>query len=166
MFDNWAEDGGFTGRFDNPYDNSEFGSEYTFACCNIESSQFDYDAPFDYTSDPAYIAVQTQARADAHDEVLARAGAWPRDIITRTAIDEVVARNGAIRNFIPSDFMAGLTPGSAPTDTDDDGMPDEWENSHGFDPNVDDHNAVQPSGYTAIEVYINELADSLVGSGS
>lgn len=48
---------------------------------------------------------------------------------------------------------------------DDDGMPDAWETDHGLDP-VDgsDHSTVMPSGYTAIEVYINELADGIVGS--
>ncbi len=61
---------------------------------------------------------------------------------------------------------------AAPTDTDNDGMPDAWENlyaSYGLDPNVQDHNGTQLSvvltgiaGYTNLECYLNQLAESLV----
>ncbi len=47
---------------------------------------------------------------------------------------------------------------SAPKDTDGDGMPDDWEKSHGLDPNVNDANGKNLStGYDNIEVYINSL---------
>ena len=68
--------------------------------------------------------------------------------------------------------MQGLRPGSPPVDTDDDGMPDGWENEHGLDPkdpsdasktvaagaSADDRHR----GYTYIEYYVNDLADSLI----
>jgi hypothetical protein len=57
--------------------------------------------------------------------------------------------------------MAGLTPTDAPADTDDDGMPDAWETTHGLDPDTDDSAEVVASGYTAVEEYLNELADDL-----
>jgi hypothetical protein len=42
-------------------------------------------------------------------------------------------------------------------------MPDNWEIAHGRNPqDGTDHNIPMPSGYTAIEEYINELADDLV----
>jgi len=47
----------------------------------------------------------------------------------------------------------------APTDTDKDGMPDEWEKKNGLNPN-DATDATQiklHSFYTNIEVYINSL---------
>lgn len=62
---------------------------------------------------------------------------------------------------------------TALTDTDNDGMPDAWENlyaAQGLDPNVADHNGTQLSvlltgvaGYTNLECYLNQLADGLVG---
>lgn len=51
--------------------------------------------------------------------------------------------------------------GEAPLDTDNDGMPDEWEVEHGLNPeNYYDACQVYLSdeGYTNIELYINELA--------
>lgn len=47
---------------------------------------------------------------------------------------------------------------SAPTDSDHDGMSDQWERSHGLNPyDASDRNAEHSSGYTALEVYINSL---------
>lgn len=44
-------------------------------------------------------------------------------------------------------------------DTDQDGMPDEWEIEHGLNPDdAKDGNNIAPSGYTWIEEYLNELA--------
>ncbi len=51
--------------------------------------------------------------------------------------------------------------GTVPTDTDRDGMPDEWESSHGLNPNdAKDGAVVSLSGddYTNLEMYLNELA--------
>jgi hypothetical protein len=42
-------------------------------------------------------------------------------------------------------------------------MADGWEVAHGLDPNDGtDHTTVMPSGYTAIEDYINGLAAGLL----
>jgi len=67
------------------------------------------------------------------------------------------------------DYNSQPTP---PADTDNDGMPDAWENlyaAQGLDPNVADHNGTQLSvlltgvaGYTNLECYLNQLADNLV----
>ena len=46
----------------------------------------------------------------------------------------------------------------APTDTDHDGMPDDWEIKNGLNPkNADDRNKVADDGYTMLEEYINSL---------
>ncbi len=65
------------------------------------------------------------------------------------------------------DWTAGSPP-DAPLDSDSDGMPDDWENLHGLDPQVQDHNGTGLSleltgaeGYTNLECYLNELADQL-----
>jgi hypothetical protein len=45
------------------------------------------------------------------------------------------------------------------TDTDGDGMPDEWEKSHGLNPNdpTDANGDLNGDGYTNIEKYINAI---------
>lgn len=47
---------------------------------------------------------------------------------------------------------------SAATDTDGDGMPDDWENANGLNPkDANDRNTVNKSGYTNLETYLNSL---------
>jgi hypothetical protein len=48
--------------------------------------------------------------------------------------------------------------GTRPTDTDNDGMPDNWENANGSNPSADDAMAKAADGYTLIEHYVNWLA--------
>ena len=49
--------------------------------------------------------------------------------------------------------------GPAGFDTDNDGMPDDWETAHGFNPAVADNNGdFDGDGYTNLEEYLNELA--------
>jgi len=51
-----------------------------------------------------------------------------------------------------------LKSAAAPADQDKDGMADAWERKHGLDAqNPDDRNRMHSSGYTALEVYLNEL---------
>lgn len=122
---------------------------------------------FDFANTvPGWIAVTTQPAAQAYELVLARAGAFPRDAVTTRIVDEVKSRTGSFgvqANDRPADLMAGLSAKAAPKDTDNDGMPDEWETANGLNPAVDDSASVRPSGYTAIEEYINGLADALAG---
>jgi hypothetical protein len=53
---------------------------------------------------------------------------------------------------------------TAPTDTDGDGMPDQWETAHGLNPNdADDRNKVdEVSGYTMLEIYLNSLVEDIM----
>ena len=113
------------------------------------------DAPTDFGH-----AITEQAPLDAYALVLEGAGAFPRDVVTRRTIDEVTARTGGWGAAPPADLLEGLTPGTPPTDADDDGMADDWELAHRLDPtDGTDHTTTMPSGYTAIEDYINGLAD-------
>ena len=60
---------------------------------------------------------------------------------------------------------ANFKSGTAPADTDRDGMPDTWETAHGLDPNnASDGAVVSLSGddYTNLEMYLNELAGDTV----
>ena len=46
-----------------------------------------------------------------------------------------------------------------PVDTDEDGMPDEWEKKNGLNAtDANDRNKVGADGFTMLEKYLNELA--------
>jgi hypothetical protein len=50
-----------------------------------------------------------------------------------------------------------------PPDTDRDGISDAWEAAHGLDKsNPSDAGRVSPSGYTHLELYCHELANTLI----
>ena len=117
--------------------------------------------------------VGTQNANDACELVLARAGCFPRDAVSKRMVEEV--RNGAGswgRHEPEGGLMARLTPGKTPRDADNDGMPDAWETAHGLNPaDPADVGGTVPAGasagdrhkgYTWIEFYINERADELV----
>jgi pectate lyase len=51
----------------------------------------------------------------------------------------------------------------APVDSDHDGMPDDWEQSHGLNPNnPDDRNTSNADGYTMLELYLNSLVSHVM----
>lgn len=164
VWDNLVDDPGvFTGRVDNPYTTAGFGDAYTFACCGIEPGQFNAWGEFDFSSTPGYVPIATQAPAEVYEAVLAGAGAWPRDVVTRWAVEETRTRTGSWGDRRPADWLEGLTPAAPPPDGDGDGMPDAWETAHGLDPaDGTDHRALRPSGYTAIEEYLDDRAGELV----
>lgn len=161
--DNLVEDPGeYQGVVQNPWDDLPFTNTYTFACCGIVAGQFNQSTAFDYSSDPDYASSVTHNESELEQRLLPFIGALPHDIVARQSIQELQQRTGAWRNFRPSDLMEGLKPTAPPLDSDDDGMPDDWENRHALDPqNGDDHNTILSSGYTAIEQYINGLASSM-----
>ena len=93
----------------------------------------------------------------------AQAGATKpsRDSLDTRLISELQSRTGSRgREGAPYPSLAS---GTAPTDTDGDGIPDSWESSHGLNPNNGmDGAATAANGYTNLENYLNELA----GDGS
>jgi hypothetical protein len=52
-----------------------------------------------------------------------------------------------------------ISAGTRPTDTDNDGMPDTWENATDSDPKTNDAMTKAADGYALIEHYINWLAE-------
>ena len=112
-------------------------------------------------------AVTTQPAMEAYERVLARAGAWPRDAVTRRCVQDVRDETGDWGRREPEGgLMEGLTPGQAPKDTDRDGMPDDWEKKNGLDPAKDDSARTMDNGYTAIEMYLAERAEAVMGAPS
>jgi len=110
---------------------------------------------------------------EAYELVLAHAGCLPRDAVSKRTIADVKTRTGEWGFHMPdSGLMQGLSPGKAPKDSDNDGIPDAWEKAHKRNPNdPKDNNGTVPAGaspgdrhkgYTWIEYYINDLADTKV----
>lgn len=161
--DNLVEDPGtFKGIVQNPWVDNGFSNAYTFACCGINSSQFNQTSSYDFSGETGYGSVQKLSENSLETRLLPIIGAYPHDIVARQSILELQNRNGTWRNFRPANLMDGLTPTTPPLDSDNDGMPDEWENIHGLNPqNGTDHSNIMPSGYTAIEQYINNLASRM-----
>jgi hypothetical protein len=55
-------------------------------------------------------------------------------------------------------LMQEVSPQQPPQDSDEEGMPDDWEAAHGWDPHdKSDHRRTMKSGYTAIEEYCHKL---------
>lgn len=165
VWDNRVEDPGrFVGRLDNPYTTPGFDGLYSFACCGIASSQFNATEAYDFSGWPDYRPVTVPPAALAYAQVMSRAGARPRDIVSRWTVEDIADRSGSWGNRRPADWLEGLSPGAPPTDSDLDGMADDWELRNGLDPSdPDDHATAMPSGYTAIEEYINGVADDFFG---
>lgn len=109
--------------------------------------------------------IHEETAEEAYESVLDHVGcSLPvRDAIDTRIIGEV--RNGTATRgddgFVETQEQAGgwieMKSGSAAADSDGDGMPDEWEKSHGLDPDDgSDHKADSDGdGYTNIEEYLN-----------
>ncbi len=134
------------------------------------------DEPIDF------IHVTTHSAADAYEKVLDYAGAsLSRDshdaLMVSDTRDGVATFTGKGngKGFInsqddnkPADAPDNWSPWptlnslEAPTDTDGDGMPDEWELANGLDPNyADDRNDLTEEGYTMLEVYLASLVEDI-----
>ncbi len=112
-----------------------------------------------------------QSAKDAYDDVLKYAGALlpKRDKVDERIINETKNKTASGKGaygkpgIIDLPFVVGGWPEyktqPAPTDTDEDGMPDEWEKKNGLNVNdANDRNKIDKNGYTMLENYLNELA--------
>ncbi len=113
--------------------------------------------------------IVTQTSAAAYTDVLANAGAnLPvRDAVDARIVTETTNGTASVIGAtsgkagiidLPSDVGGWPTyaSGTAPTDTDGDGMPDSWESVNGTSPGVADNNSdPDGDGYTNLEEYLN-----------
>jgi hypothetical protein len=119
--------------------------------------------------------VTTYSALIAYEQVLANVGCVipNRDPLDQRIINEVItgiptygASYGAGRGIIDTQADVGgwptLMSGTVPTDTDHDGMPDEWEDANSLDKNnASDRNADSDGdGYTNLEEYLNGLVEN------
>lgn len=113
-------------------------------------------------------SIPTKSAAAAYADVVARSGALPRDDVDKEVVADVSSL-GAAGNLWASQTATGLgnsgygtiAGGTAPADTDRDGMPDSWESRYGLDPAsaADATGDFDGTGYANIEKYINGLLD-------
>jgi len=93
---------------------------------------------------------------------LAGASLPKRDAVDARVVNEVKNNTGKLpltMADIPGDAFPVLNSLPAPMDSDQDGMPDDWESANSLDKNnPNDRNTIAASGYTLLEVYLNSLA--------
>lgn len=129
----------------------------------IDAAQegFRLDNPLDVA------AVATDSAARARERVLDTAGASRfRDAVDRRVVATVRAGQG--RLIDSQDDVGGwpeLRSRPAPPDSDGDGMPDEWEVRHGFDPAHPDSGDTDAFGITPLERYLDALAQGKIPAG-
>lgn len=115
--------------------------------------------------------ISTDTAQEAYNKVLQEAGAsYNRDNTDKRVVDDV--KNGTLPTgnksgvgFVDSPNDVGgydYLYGNSQLDSDNDGIPDDWENEHGLNPN-DSSDATQlKNGYTNIEVYANSLVENKI----
>lgn len=120
-----------------------------------------YKRPIPFSTGP----METLSAQEAYTTVMAHVGAsLKRDSVDTRVIGDVQNGTGS---FIDSPSEVGgwplLTALPAPLDTDQDGMPDVWENNNGLDPGdpADRNDDSRGNGYTNLEEYLNELVNEL-----
>lgn len=132
-----------------------------------DTNQSKVNTPF------SILPIAEQTATDAYEHVLNFGGCR---LPNRDTLDERIANNVRNRTGRVIDVQGGYPHGTpyaqtvnawptlqsatAPTDTDHDGMPDQWEIAHGLNPNSSaDRSGIATNGYTNLENYLNYLAD-------
>ena len=136
-----------------------------------DTNQAKVDTPFEIS-----LMTTNHTALEAYETVLAGAGATlpRRDTLDQRVANDVRNRTGGIID-VQGGYPRG-TPFSttqsawptlnslpAPTDTDKDGMPDEWETRRGLNPNNAADRMNIPNGSTSLENYLN--GDTIVALG-
>jgi hypothetical protein len=131
-------------------------------------------------------AYPTVSSASALRRILSQSGALPRDQMDGLVVSQAqtlgsgttglgAGTRGPDGALYTTETQTGLgnggfgtiTGGTRPTDTDNDGMPDFWERTFGWNINSADSMVIDASGYTRLEEYLNWLADPHVaGNGN
>lgn len=111
-------------------------------------------------------SVQPKKASDIYDIVLERAGAWPRDKVDERIVDDVKNRSGSL--IVTPGQVGGWPELASDTpypDEDMDGIDDRWELTHGLDSsNSKDRKRQDETGYTFLDIYLEELAQELVSA--
>jgi hypothetical protein len=116
-------------------------------------------------------SLPTKSAADTYTTVLADAGcSLHRDQVDSLVVADAksLGKSGQLwtdqtATGLGNSGYGTLAGGTAPVDTDKDGMPDAWETKYGLNPSdpADATGDFDKTGYTNIEKYINGIADGL-----
>jgi hypothetical protein len=116
-------------------------------------------------------SMPTTSAADTYTTVVAGAGpSLHRDQVDSLVVADVksLGKSGQLwttqtATGLGNSGYGTLAGGTAPVDTDQDGMPDAWETKYGLNPNdpADATGDFDKTGYTNIEKYINGIVDGL-----
>lgn len=131
--------------------------------CNADSTEF--SGLYDFDS-YAYAASDFQNASDAYQTVLDTAGCFPRDHVENRLIRDTrdntytytgsnAGKKGVIDLETDAEGFYDYPQVAALADTDQDGMPDEWESANGCNPTMPDNNVRHASGYTMLEMYLD-----------
>lgn len=118
------------------------------------------ETPYDYPK-----LANTMTAEEAYRHIVREAGAsLTRDAVDRKLVSEDLASLGKIGHNIQQDVEFGgigeLKPMTPLADADKDGMPDDWEKANNLNPaDATDAKKLDKSGYSMIEIYVNELAN-------
>ena len=157
------------------------GTSYSDWVANYAASTRAISTDYDFDQ---YNVISTHNAETAFSKVLHYAGAcYKRDEIDRRLRYEALnglayyhGSNGSKNGMIDSQNDVGgwpvLASEAKPTDSDDDGMPDEWETAHGLNPNSkadalsfsiceNDPDNTHNVMYTNLEVYANSLVQEI-----
>lgn len=134
-----------------------FVNSYTqqVAPLDLTSGGNDEDKP---EGSESLIDINTFTADGAYAQVLGLAGSsLVRDAVDLRVVNQVRGETGAMinsQNDVGGWPLLNSTP--VPTDTDNDGIPDTYENANGLDPNDPaDAASLRPDGYTNLEAYLN-----------
>ncbi|MBR0064660.1 MAG: pectate lyase [Paludibacteraceae bacterium] len=114
----------------------------------------------------AYAVEPYESAAQAFETVMDTVGCSPRDHVelrlirdtrdgTYTYEGSKTGKKGIIDTEEDAEGFYAYPAVPAQTDTDRDGMPDEWESANGCDPDKADNNVRHESGYTMLEMYLD-----------
>ena len=114
----------------------------------------------------AYAVGEYENAANAYQTVMDTVGCFPRDHVELRLIKDTEEgthtyegykgkKKGIIDLETDAEGFYDYTVVAPLTDTDRDGMPDEWETANGCDPQTPDNNVRHESGYTMLEMYLD-----------
>ena len=150
----------FTGNIMDSDRNGSLGGSTTTPVPTTMGARETFSSPWS----PVTPTIPTYPTVTAYRVNVSQSGALPRDPLDAQVVSQVMSlgTSGAI---ITSPGATGLANGGYGTidggtplvDSDQDGMPDVWENATGSNPLVADNNTVAADGYTLLEHYLNWL---------
>ncbi len=165
MQGNYMEGSANTGNNSNNYNGLDVG-DYISAL-----GSFDKNKAISKSLFSVKYPIKTESASGAYASVLAKAGAMPRDSVDKRIISEVTNGTAAGKGKFNNNANVGIIDdasgvggfptyksATAPTDSDADGIPDQWENNNGLNANnAADGAKIHSSGYSWLELYLNGI---------